>query len=430
MSQPYGFTEARARCTLWSPYTYSHVASMIPVARPGLGSMACDAAMRLYYDPALFQKWDIDKSSAHILRESLHLLLHHKDRSKAYLGDNPTKHQRKCWDLAADVAVTQLMHEYRSSMNRHPLSIPPEWKTPDSLDLPKNESAEKYYELLIERESEDENEENEQEQGGQGGDGDPYNGTEKPQPGQGGGDGGSDGQPHEWDSPAESKSGIPEMDNVAQQMVERHVAEECERYERERGRGTVPGDLLRFASNKLRPAADPFREAQAAARYCISATIGHGDYTWRKLPRRCPPGALRTPAPFKPVPRIVVIVDSSGSMDQKDFALGLGAIERGLQGLPGGCLTVLSADTHIRSVQKVFKADALRLSGGGGTSMATAIQQAAKMRPEPDAIIVVTDGETDWPEHELRQRVVVALTREESCPVPGWIRKVCLYVER
>jgi predicted metal-dependent peptidase len=41
---------------------------------------------------------------------------------------------------------------------------------------------------------------------------------------------------------------------------------------------------------------------------------------------------------------------------------------------------------------------------------------------KPDAIILVTDGYTDWPSRPTKARLIVVLT--EDCPTPAWSKTI------
>ena len=57
-------------------------------------------------------------------------------------------------------------------------------------------------------------------------------------------------------------------------------------------------------------------------------------------------------------------------------------------------MTVLSCDTAIRSSQEVFAVEQVRLHGGGGTNMGVGLRAAVALRPRPEVIVVLTDGQT------------------------------------
>ena len=326
------------------------------------------------------------------------------------------------------------------------LPVPEGALMPDDYGFDHNLSVEQYYDLLWDQdEAAQQDQPQDQGQGsggadgaqgdttqdGQGGlsPGEPYDGPQ-PEPGWGSGGSGADGQPRPWEAPPEEDGGPPEMSDYNQTMVERATAEAIDRHEREKGCGSVPGNLSRMAEGILRPKVDPFRALHAAVKYAVTAVPGRGDYTWRKIPRRYPPGSLRLPAPIQPVPMVTVIVDTSASMNEKELAEALGVIQQGLRSVPAGRIRVLSGDTSVKSAQTVFRADQVTLVGDGGTRMDRLIVQAAEERPAPDAIMLVTDGETRWPAKPVRPRVVACLTTEPSSDrykVPDWITKVVLH---
>lgn len=474
----YGFAEARMRCGKFMPYIYKNVACLIPVKRPGLGTMAVDDRMRVYYDPAVFAEWPIDKATFVILHEAMHVILRHGQRCRAGLGENPTLEQLQRWNIAADAAVNYSLRQCR-------LPIPKDAIMPATLGFPDNLVVEDYYRLLLEQADQQQTGQNGEEsqppepdvsgsepsEGQQechseaqeppegpkdpkdgpdseaaseapgdadGGDpdgaasdgmapGEAYDGD---QPSPGGGSGGScaDGQPRPWECPAEEAGGPAEMSEFDQKMVERAVAEDIERYEREKGIGSTPGSLSKLAASILRPKVDPFKQLAAAVKYAVTVTSGCGDYTWKKLPRRSPPGACRLPASVQPVPRATVIIDTSASMNQDDLAKALGVVQQGLRSVPTSRLRVMVGGTRVEGVQNVMRVEDVELLDGGGTDMAALIEAAADERPTPDAIIVLSDGGTGWGSRVV-PRVVVCLTTKPWDMPPDWITTVKLYEE-
>jgi len=96
-----------------------------------------------------------------------------------------------------------------------------------------------------------------------------------------------------------------------------------------------------------------------------------------------------------------------------------------------GKLEVWTGDTHVASVQKVFRPEEVHLVGGGGTDMRAMIQAAMERRPKPpEVILVATDGLTPWPEKPVETKVMACLTRKSRADrVPGWIETVVLRPE-
>jgi len=369
MSERFGFTEARMRCAKYMPYLYKHVASLIPVPRPGMGSLAVDQRMRVYYDPAIFQKWTIDECTAAILHETLHGVYRHHARAKDLLGEAPTPGELDRFNTAADMTVNQVLRETRRQVKNdqgqvvatHILPVRDDWVKPEDYDLPPRLTMEEYYYQLAQQEappppapkpepeegesgskgeresddpqdpqdaddgqddaddardgsppsceesegseesplpshnslpSQDERDEGDGDGGygegeGEGESGDSADPQDSggenndtpapPNPGKGGGSGASDGQEHPWEDPPEAEGGAPEMSDYNQALIERVLAEEVAQYEREKGIGSVPGALARWAGDVLHPPVDPFR--------ALDAALGHA--------RHVPPFALR-----------------------------------------------------------------------------------------------------------------------------------------
>jgi len=186
MTQTFGFAEARLRCSKYLPYTYSHVAALIPVPKPGLGVPACvDKHMRVYFDPAIFDEWSIDECTAVILHEDMHLLLGHHKRAAEYLGENATSEDLELWNTACDMTVNYTLQQ---------AGVPcrDDWVFAEKFGFPPNLSVEDYWERL---KAQQEPEEEEEEPGD--------SPTDSDKPGDGDSeDGGEDGQDGDSDDSA------------------------------------------------------------------------------------------------------------------------------------------------------------------------------------------------------------------------------------
>ena len=85
--------QARLRaCRHW-PFASHAILSMVPVPRPGLGTLAVDQHWRLYYDEAAMQQMGTEQAAGLILHELDHLLKRHHKRGKQMVGDNASR-----WD--------------------------------------------------------------------------------------------------------------------------------------------------------------------------------------------------------------------------------------------------------------------------------------------------------------------------------------------
>jgi predicted metal-dependent peptidase len=429
------------------PYMTHAIMSLIPVERPGLGTMAVDEYSRMYYDPAFIESRELKHLGFVVLHETIHVWSRHGKRCEKLLGKQPASDRLAIWRYAVDAAVNDVLEQSG-------LTCPDEGATPAKLNLPRNHTAEEYFNMLLERASQEQKKKQEQSQEvGQGEDQEGQEGQqeseqqddnkdvsdEKTEPGdsQGGeptpsetGGSCADGQPRPWeDGPPSAEN--PGLQEHEQNLIEAATAKAIEDYQEQRGRGSVPGGLARQASDKLHPKIDPARELLAKVKYAVGSTSGFGAFTYQRPNRRQPAGGALLPAHVKPIPRVTVIIDTSGSMQQSDLQLALGVIANALRSLPDPRgLRVLAGDTAVASAKNVFRPESVKLAGGGGTDMSAMIVAACEERPAPKAILVITDGYTGWPRKPVSPRVVACLTRSNAASsVPEWIDTVILNPE-
>jgi predicted metal-dependent peptidase len=194
--------------------------------------------------------------------------------------------------------------------------------------------------------------------------------------------------------------------------------------------GTVPGNIKAALRQKLRPQPDPFDQLRSAVCTSVASPVGGRDFSRRRRSRKQP---LSEDAPLlhgriTVQPHVVVIVDTSGSMMNRDtMARALAVIGQGIRKLSR--VKVFCADTHVRSHASVATTKTFDWCGGGGTNMARAIEEVDRT-DKPDSIILITDAETGWPDKKPHARVVVAYTGSVGSSwhqrIPSWCRTVAL----
>jgi predicted metal-dependent peptidase len=438
-------SEARLLAAKKMPYMTHAIMSLIPVEKPGLGTMAVDEYSRMYFDPAFIESRELKNLGFVVLHETIHVWSRHGKRCERLIGKQPAPDRLNIWRYAVDAATNDVLEQSG-------LQCPDEGITPAKLGLPRNLTAEQYFNLLLEKAAEQEKEQKQEQGQGKSQDKPPESDGEQPsqdgnqegegkQESQGEGQGeptaeeigGScaDGQPRPWEDgpPSEEHPGLQEHE---QNLIEAATAKAIEDYQEQRGRGSVPGGLARQASDKLHPRIDPARELLAKVKYAVGSTSGFGAFTYQRPNRRQPNGGALLPAHIKPIPRVTVIIDTSGSMQQNDLQLALGVIANALRSLPDPRgLRVLAGDTAVASAKNVFRPESVELAGGGGTDMSAMILAACEERPAPKAILVITDGYTGWPRKPVSPRVVACLTRPNAASsVPEWIDTVILNPEK
>ena len=120
---------------------------------------------------------------------------------------------------------------------------------------------------------------------------------------------------------------------------------------------------------------------------------------------------------------IVFLADTSGSMGAERIAQVKAEIVAVLDHFRGdngvfiySCDTVIHAPTMVRTRQQI------QLVGGGGTDLRAGIAAVATHSPQPDLLIIVTDGDTEWPKEGPRgfPVLVIMLSKKKA---PRWVTK-------
>ena len=461
--------EARRRaCKRW-PYGCHAILSLVPIETQRVGTMSVDKHWRLYFNLGNLESLSADEAAATILHEVSHLLLKHHKRAERFASPQ-NRASWKCWNYAADFAVN-------SNLIAEGIQIGDDWALPAQAGLENDLTAEQYYRLLeeLEREqptqrgkgatvgatqptasSQQQSSDGDQGDGDQGdgdqGDGDQGDGDqgddgqgddgqgEEGQPsepggcqadrddegevGKGGGGSCADGRQRPWELGSPAESGVEGIKPHEADMLIREVAEKIAEKAQGKGRGGMRG----WANDVLCPRVDPKTKLLRAVRKAVEFASGAGDYSYRRPNRRNPRPDMVLPSSVQPIPRVTVIVDTSGSMDQRDLGLPLGLIGKVLNGfrIRDG-LRVICGDESVGSVGRVFSPMQVELAGGGGTDMRPLIEEAAQAKPQPGVIVVCTDGYTPWPSEPVGVPVVACITHEGAMDaVPKWMDAVCL----
>jgi len=200
----------------------------------------------------------------------------------------------------------------------------------------------------------------------------------------------------------------PAVKSDQQDVVRDRVAQDILKHAREKGIGSLPGGLLRWAQELLQPQVN-WRVALASTiRSSLATSIGRKDYVFTRPSRR--QGAMLNqeleivlPAMRKPLPPpIAVIIDSSGSIGENELSGFLSEVS-GIARANGVAedITLIVCDvqvTEIRKIRSRSEISGIEIKGGGGTDLRVGIEAAIKLKPLPKILVVLTDGFTPWPE--------------------------------
>jgi len=414
-------------------------------------TMAVDDVGRLYINPNWCLQWSEDQNGYVLLHEMSHNLLGHAERRMDFLP-NPTEQDLEDWNTAADISVQQLLKQF--DQHRPGNSV----RLDDYLHLPgmtSRLSTERMFTIIRDNRPKGGgggcgggktpgNPGNSAGGGGnddgqQDGDGGGQQGTDS----QGSGDGESNGgkgkgkgrkQPH--GASGSASDGIPQPYELPRDLTS--VGSNLARLEELRQElekdptiaiGSGAGTLKAELNVRLRPQPDPFDQLKSIVGQFTAAPIGVDEPTYRKRSRRQECDDLPIPGILKMAPECVIIVDTSGSMGNPKVsdraARAMTAIAQGLRRCQNP--RVIAWDGNLQSDKRVSSIRQFQWQGGGGTSMDEAVVMVDQ-KYRPDAIVLVTDCGTAWPDKPTRSRLIVAMVDKYSTP-PKWARSVDLTKE-
>lgn len=176
--------------------------------------------------------------------------------------------------------------------------------------------------------------------------------------------------------------------------------------EAQKTQGNVPAGLVTQAEHLLAPAKVPWRRVLAAAvRQAAHIRPSGEDWSYRRPSRRRANVTLGSgrrvifPSPVHRIPKVAVVRDTSGSMSAKDLQTASVEIEgiATAMGIKGDDFLIIDTDMKAYTARKYQgPSTTTTVTGRGGTDMRVGIDAA--LTHKPDAVVVITDGYTDWPD--------------------------------
>jgi len=320
-----------------------------------------------------------------IYHEVLHPILGHADRG---LAIGVTAATWWLWNIAADLEINPSIRDHAQ------MALPPGAVLPDQYRLDEGLTAEEYYRLLLKT-------------------------PPQPQPKLDCGSG-AHGQPRPWEQTPQARL-APKTNKVTQRKVIDGVKAELAR-----SQGKVPGALTQLIDGAHRTATIDWRTLLARSlRRAVGKTSGLVDYTYSRPNRRQVAGEVIMPAMVKPTPNIAVVQDWSGSMCSQDIAKGIKTVAGILDAL-GQPAHFIGVDATVHVSRRIHDTRSIREAHGrGGTDMRVGIEAAMGLKPQPDVIVVVTDGYTPWPATPTKAKLIVVLTQQCSySQPPSWAKAI------
>ncbi len=367
-----------------------------PAKRLDLSALPIDEGWHIYLDPDVLATMDVPTAGFWLVHQVSHLLREHAQRCPVRDPESvpgPAAHRtsaQRNWNLAADA-------EINDDLVAGEAVRPATAVTPRALGLADSLTAEQYWTTL-------------------GGHEDQPRGAQREEPGDECDCGsGCDGRGRPWDSTA------PGVNRTGRKLLERDVARRIK--EHQRRYGNTPAGWQRWADDVLEPTVSWQRLLASAVRRGVADVAGRVDFSYRKPSRRSsvvPDVVL--PSLRQPLPKVAMVLDTSGSMNDAMLSQSLAEVQGVLRSLGVGRrhLRIVCCDAKAFEAQKVMEARDVELLGGGGTDMGAGLKKVAELRPRPDLCIVLTDGYTPWPPGPPSGIKVIVGLMNPMGTVPDW----------
>ena len=323
-----------------------------------------------------------------VLHEALHLINNHFDRSSRAGHDD-----HELSNIAGDLEINQLIIALSGSRTDTVGVEIPHGLLPEQFGLDENQVMEEYYTTMYAG---------------------PGVGTKKAKDAK-------EAAQHSPCAPTDDDTiadfdaaGCPRAEDIdvklaqedAQIRVEEFIKNENTTY------GNTPlGRALQVTLQNMRPPKSDWRSIlrKIVAATKVSSRRGHSYRSYRTPSRRTEAVSnqgILLPTTYAMSPTAMFAVDTSGSMNTRDFTIFASEVEAALKMLPTERqgVTMFPVDTMIAGKpQRVSSVQDFKFSGGGGTDMGPAFTYvrelgASKSRdePEPDLFVLATDGFIPW----------------------------------
>lgn len=167
-----------------------------------------------------------------------------------------------------------------------------------------------------------------------------------------------------------------------------------------KAQGKLPGAMERVLSDLVEPKVD-WKDKITGF---FARKMGGGTYDWRKPDRRLVTRGIIAPGRAGyGAGTVVVGIDTSGSVGQRELDLFFGEVSGVLEDVRPQRVVLMFCDTKVHRVDEVEEfGDLLDVKkrgapGGGGTSFVPVFDMIHEMGLEPDALLYLTDGMGAFP---------------------------------
>ncbi len=227
--------------------------------------------------------------------------------------------------------------------------------------------------------------------------------------------------PEDGDGPGEGEGGtmdhhIAADSDTTEAEMKRVVASAADTA---KSQGKLPADLERFVEQMLNPKVAWSELLRKAFERCA----GRDSVTYTKPHRRrlITQGLILPSYTGYAAGDVVFVQDTSGSMNEKEVAQGLGECDNIIQDCQPKSTVLLGCDAAINSVHWLYQGDSLAdnippLGGGGGTSFVPPFEWIEEQGILPATVVYFTDMYGDFPDDPGYPVIWCSTSEDEVAP--------------
>jgi len=208
----------------------------------------------------------------------------------------------------------------------------------------------------------------------------------------------------------EEVSSISESESLSEEMKE-HLEQIFQKHKRQEN---LPKDLAFVVPEYFSHKVD-WREFL----YGYIATHAKSSYTFTPPNMKLLYRGIYLPSMSSDLLRVIVAVDTSGSVDEALLSTFLGEVNAIMQQYPNYEIEFITADAKIQSVHTFLPGEALvyELSGGGGTDFRPVFEYIDRHIDYPTLLIYFTDGEGTYPKEDVSYDVLWVMPHQKEVPL-------------
>jgi len=202
---------------------------------------------------------------------------------------------------------------------------------------------------------------------------------------------------------------VPDADDLSEEMKE-HLEQIFQKLKRQ---DSLPKDLHFVVPEYFSHKVD-WRERL----YGYIASYAKSTYTFVPPNMKYLYRGIYLPSLSSDLLRIVIAIDTSGSIDEELLSAFLGEINSIMQSYPNYEIDVITADAKIQSHKVFLPGENLdyEVSGGGGTDFRPVFEYIDQYIDYPTLLLYFTDGMGTFPEQEAQYDVMWIMPEESEVP--------------